>query len=88
MTDELDREAAVLELNVRNALKHKPTRILMWELLNLTSLNADSFNRDSKQMAFNEGRRSVGLDILSMLETADARIYPNLILENMEKENG
>lgn len=86
--NEQDRNAAIEELITRTALQHKPTRQLIWKILDMCSLNVADFSSDPAWTNYIVGRQSLGRDILVLLERADPRIYPNLILENMEESDG
>jgi len=73
-------EEELFNQNVREALTKKPVRDMIWKILDDCGLNSVTFTGD-RTGDFLEGRRSIGLDILAMLEQADATIYPRMIIE-------
>ena len=78
------KERALLLANVREVAKTEQGKALIWEVLSMCGLYTQTFTGNS-QGAFLEGRRSVGIEILQLLEDMDKTFYPNLLLSNQEK---
>lgn len=78
-----DKEHEVFIANVRTAMNTKATKDLVWDLLDFCGLNSESFTGNSSTF-YNEGKRAVGLYLLSVLQEADPKIYPKLIIEKIE----
>jgi len=66
---------------IRELAKTKYGKSFLWEVLSMCGLYTTTFTGNS-QGAFLEGRRSVGLDVLALLEEADKNIYPTLLLDH------
>lgn len=81
-----DIEFEVLCKNMRAVLNTTAGRKVIWHLLSLCNLYVDNFTGNS-QTFFLEGKRSVGLEILQLLESADKKAYPQLLLANIEMED-
>jgi len=81
---EYDKARGALEANIRELAKTKQGKSLIWEVLSMCGLYSSTFTGNS-QGAYLEGRRSVGLELLQLLEDSDGTIYPKLLLEMMEK---
>ncbi len=79
--DNIAHEALIAD--VRALLKLKHGRRVVWHLLSVCHINSNSFTGNS-QTFFLEGERSIGLHMLSLIEQADPRAYPQMILENLE----
>ena len=61
-------------------------RVFAW-LLSLTGLNAPSFSRDSERMtSYAEGRRAVGLGIVTQMGVIGPMVYPNLLRDVASQE--
>ncbi len=78
------KERALLLANTREVAKTEQGKALIWEVLSMCGLYTQTFTGNS-QGAFLEGRRSVGIEILQLLEDMDKTFYPNLLLSNQEK---
>jgi len=78
------KERALLLANVREVAKTEQGKALIWEVLSMCGLYTQTFTGNS-QGAFLEGRRSVGIEILQLLEDMDKTFYPNLLLSSQEK---
>ena len=74
-----------LKLAVGDVLKTKSGQKFIWEILSLCGIYDNQFTGNSGTF-FNEGRRSVGLDIVQMMNDADPTIYPRLLLERAKTE--
>lgn len=61
-------------------------RQVLFELLEVCGVYRSSFNESSKTMAFNEGKRQIGLFILSQVLTSDANAYNLMRNEAHERE--
>ena len=74
----------VLVANVRNLIKTKDGKEVIWEILSMC--NTYSYNPIGD--LYLEGKRSIGLDILQLLEDADPTFYGRLLIEKQESSNG
>lgn len=82
-----DSDYDILKMNIRDLTKTLQGRAFIWHVLELCGLNSESFTGDN-QTFYLEGKRSIGLAILQVLQDADPKIYPRLILaHNEEDEN-
>ena len=66
----LDVEHELLVLNLKEVLSTSAGRNVLWHILDNAGIYTSSFTGNS-QTFFNEGRRSLGLYILSLMEDAD-----------------
>ena len=80
-----DVEYNLLKRNVQEVVKTRQGREVIWHILGLCNIYSDSFTGNSSTF-YNEGRRSVGLQILQLLGDADPGIYPRLVLEKNSNE--
>jgi len=80
------KERGLLLANVREVAKTEQGKALIWEVLSMCGLYSQTFTGNS-QGAFLEGRRSVGLEVLQLLEDMDITFYPTLLLQKQEKQN-
>lgn len=71
-----------LKLAYSNVLKTYEGREVILHLLDLTQNFVSSFNTNALSMAYAEGRRSVGLDILRQI---DPESYQQLLKEQYER---
>ncbi len=78
-----DKDHEIFIANVRTAMKTRGTKDLVWDVLDFCGLNSGSFTGNSTTF-FNEGKRAVGLYLLGVLQEADPKIYPKLIIEKIE----
>ena len=54
---------------------------VLWHLFGICNLGDLSFDPDPRVTAFNEGARSVGVQLLALLETVDQDIYMKVLKE-------
>jgi hypothetical protein len=87
-TDE-EKEHHALVANTRELLKGRAGQDLVWFVLDICNLHVGSFTGNSTTF-YNEGRRSVGLDILELLQDVGPTAYAQLLLEKTkaEEDNG
>jgi len=69
---------------ILNVMRTEAGKVLIWELLDLCDIHSDIFTGNS-QTFYLEGKRSVGLQILQLLEEADPEFYPMLLLERAKQ---
>jgi len=69
-----------LEANVSSVMATSQGKDVIWEILSLCGIYDSQFTGNSGTF-FNEGRRSVGLDIIQMLQDAEPTMYAQLLLE-------
>jgi len=80
-----DRDFEVLKGNVREVLKLRAGKEVLWYILSLTNLYGDNFTGNS-QTFYLEGKRAIGLQILQLLEDADPTAYPRLLLDKQKEQ--
>jgi len=73
-------EYHVLLENVRALLKSRAGKDVIWNILTFCDLYGDLFTGNS-QTFYLEGKRSVGLYVLQLLEDADPTAYARLLLD-------
>ena len=78
------KEYDVLIANVRQVAKTRQGKELLWHILGMCNLYSDGFSGNSRTF-YEEGKRSVGLEILAMLEEADPLVYPLMLLEKAKE---
>lgn len=76
--------------DMRQALKTVEVRRVFYDLIAEAKPYAGSFNRDALVMAFNEGRRDIGLAILNLILEAEPGAYIQMQREHASnlKEEG
>ena len=77
-----EKDYELLLANVREVLKSRQGKQVIWHILSLSNIYSDSFTGNSTTF-YNEGRRAIGLQILQLLEDADPTLYPRLLLDNI-----
>lgn len=65
--------------NVRNFAKTRQGQEILWHILGFCGIYDNTFTGDN-MTHYLAGRRSVGLEILQLLEEADPKLYPQLLL--------
>lgn len=78
---EIDRQNAILFV-----LSGAQGRKAMWDLLSHCGVFGASFDRDPGKMAFNEGRRDVGIWLLAQLEGEHPGAYAAMRAEHEARE--
>ena len=79
-----EKERAILCANVRRVAETEYGKEVIWEILGMCNIYGESFTGNS-QTFFLEGKRSVGLEFLQLLEDSDPTLYPRLLLRNQKK---
>ncbi len=74
-----------LEADVNSVMGTPQGKDLIWEVLSLCGIYENQFTGNSSTF-FNEGRRSVGIDLIQMLTDADPTLYAQLLLERAKLE--
>ena len=82
-----EKEYLVLVANMRELLKTKYGKEVLWHILSLTGVYATCFTGNTTTF-FNEGQRSIGLQLMELMDDADISAYPRLLLEKREVEDG
>lgn len=77
---QLQREKELAEL--MSILETKPGRAFTWRLLNQCGVFKTTFANDANLTAFNEGKRQMGLWLLSEIMTASPNSYSLMQAEN------
>ncbi len=80
---EFQKTQNLLIAKVKDVLKTSSGQALIWEILSMCGIYSSTFTGNS-QGAYLEGRRSIGLEILQLLEDADKTFYPKLLLEKQD----
>lgn len=75
-----EREYDVLLANVRELLKTSYGKDVLWYILSLCRIADTCFTNDNTTF-YNEGQRSIGLQIMQLMDEADLSAYPRLLLE-------
>ena len=73
-------------MNIRDSIKTTAGKAVILELLDMAGIYDTTFTGNSKTY-FLEGRRSMGLDLISLLDEADPTAYPTLLLNNIKEES-
>lgn len=81
----MSKKESILELNVREVIGTKAGKDVLWNILSMCNLYGDNFTGNS-QTFYLEGKRSIGLEILQMLEDADPTVYARMLLERQDKD--
>lgn len=76
-----DKDLELLDANVREVMSTRAGKHFIWEVLAYCGIYTD--NSAVGDLGI-EGKRSVGLEIINMMNDADPKIYPKLMLENGE----
>ena len=81
MTEDKKYEALLGNLNQLMATPYG--KAVIWDILSSCGIYSEVPGK------FEAGKRSIGLNILSLMEDADSKMYPNLLLTmQSEKDNG
>ena len=73
--------------NIKELLKTRQGKDFIWYILSISNLYGDNFTGNSHTF-YLEGKRSVGLEILQLLEDVDPTAYATLLLDHQKtKEN-
>lgn len=82
----LARETRRKEIeDLRWLMAHAQGRRVVWRLLERAGLYRTSFNHSGSLMAFNEGKRDMGLFVLAEISEAAPEGYVKLLKENSGK---
>ena len=68
----------------KEVIKQGVGKTFVWELLSMCNI----YGLNALGSTYEEGRRSIGLDLLSMLEEADPTFYGRLLIEKQESKDG
>ena len=78
LTSEQQRQADRLRLAIQNLLNNPDGKLFLFRLIERTGVFASSFTGNSATF-YNEGRRSVGLEVYRLLMTADPLALQKLV---------
>jgi hypothetical protein len=82
-----EKEFRKRELNdVRSLLAIAPGRRFLWRLLSSAGVFRSSYTGDANGTMFNEGRRDLGLMVLSETTEADPNAYAKMVQESKADE--
>lgn len=79
-----ESERAAMISNIRDTMASRGAKELIMEILGYCDMYGFNLT-GSVDMAYNNGRASIGRDILGLLEEVDPTIYPRLILEKAKE---
>ena len=79
-----DKDFDTLKADVAQVMSTASGRAIIWEILSMCGIYTDNAT-DANQGI--EGKRSIGIQILGLLEDTDPKIYPNLLITKQEEEN-
>ena len=81
---EFERQRAIerTRLLLKNLMRDKDGRELVFFMLDLSQCDTVSFNTNALTMAFNEGRRSYGIDLKRLI---DPELYQQMLKESYER---
>lgn len=81
---EFERQRAItrVRLLLKNVMQDKDGRELVFFMLDLSQCDTVSFNTNALTMAFNEGRRSYGIDLKRLI---DPELYQLMLKESYER---
>lgn len=79
-----EKEYRTLCSNVRTIAGTEHGKDVIWAFLSMCNIYGESFTGNS-QTFFLEGKRSVGLEMLQLLEDADKSLYPRLLIRNQNQ---
>lgn len=82
MNDKIKNE--LLENAVLKLATSDEGRRFIYHVLDICGIHTSSFTGNS-QTFYLEGRRSVGLEIIGLMEIVDPRLYPKLLLTMQEE---
>lgn len=78
-----EQQLALHNMAVQRIMGDKTVRGIMSGLLDSCALDKGIFNADPHQLAYLEGRRSVGIELASMLRDAAPDLYLKMIEESI-----
>lgn len=82
-----DRMAAESEASdIRWLMESEQGRRIVWRLLNRTGVFRSSFSSDALAMAFAEGNRNIGLQLLAQVHELCPDLYPEMVREANERD--
>lgn len=70
------------EADIKWLMSSKRGRRIVWRLMDRAGVFRSSFNTNSMSMAFAEGNRNYGLQILGIIHTQCPELYPVMMKEN------
>lgn len=79
-----DKEYRAMCANLRDLMKTRSGKDIIWHVLSMCDLNMNAFMDDSLKTTHILGKQFVGLQIIQFLEDADPTIYPRLLLDKIE----
>lgn len=85
-TNDQARDHEILLANFRELLKTKAGKAIIWEILSMCGIYNNTFQGNSNTF-FLEGKRAIGLEILSLMNDADNEAYAKLQLEKAKEES-
>ena len=81
----MDDDFELLKLNLAKVGNTPEGRAVLWEILSSTGIYG--INSESHTHMFQEGRRSVGVDLLTLLNVVDPKLYIKMLTEHLGEDN-
>ena len=81
-----ENEYDILRTDVRTLLDTKAGQEFVWYVLSICNIYGETFTGNS-QTFYQEGKRSVGLEILQLLEDVDTTAYARLLLAKQKQKD-
>mgnify|MGYP000025237787 CR=1 FL=1 len=72
-----EREAA----DIRWLMESEQGRRIVWRILNQSGVFRSSFSSDALAMAFSEGNRNIGLQLMAQVHELCPDMYPEMVRE-------
>jgi hypothetical protein len=72
---------------IRSLIKTKPGKDFIWYILGLCDIYEEQFTGNSRTF-FNEGKRSIGIQILEILGEAEPLAYAELLAAKIKEQQG
>lgn len=79
-----NKELDILQSNVREVLKTGAGKELIWYMLEICDIYNDYNIADTNRVNYMLGRRSIGLELLQLIEDANPGSYSKLLNERMK----
>lgn len=71
--------------DISSVMKTTQGRNVIWWVLSLCRIYADEFTESEKQMYFSAGQKSIGIQILEMLNHSNPAAYAELQLQKIKE---
>lgn len=82
--DALERQQRLEQEDLESVLSIAPGRRLLWSLIERSGAFGASYSPDTHEMAYTEGRRSTGLELLLRIQQRTPNRWLEMLSETME----